>query len=314
MNYLVGYSADRGGREALALGQMLARTGDVTLNVCTVVPERWGHPSPARVDAEYAAFLSEHAQAVLAQARAALADGIRAEFSWRSAPSAADGLIAAAEEARAAMIVLGSARHGPIGRLILGSVGVEVLHASPVAVALAPRGYRPPAEVRLRRVTCAHTGAPESRAALDAAIELCRRHDVPLRLATFVVRDKQMYPSGVGYDVENMVAKQWRAQATETQQRILADLPRELRAETSIGDGPDWKRALASLPWESGEVLVVGSSSRSSVARALLGGSSTRIVRSAPVPVIVVPHRATAPLARAERPVAGRAEVAPEPR
>ena len=62
MNYLVGLTADRGGRDALALGRMLARTGDVTLTVCIVLPEEWGHPSLARVDAEYAAFLTEHAQ------------------------------------------------------------------------------------------------------------------------------------------------------------------------------------------------------------------------------------------------------------
>jgi nucleotide-binding universal stress UspA family protein len=312
MNYLVGYSADRGGREALALGRVLTRTSDVALTVCTVVPERWGYPSPARVDAEYAAFLGQHAQRTLRQARAALAGEVHAQFVARSAPSAADGLITSAEESGAAMIILGSARHGPIGRLILGSVGVEVLHASPVAVALAPKGYRPPAEVRLRRVTCAYAGAPESRTALDTAVELCRRHHVPLRLTTFVVRDKQMYPSGVGYDAEHMVANQWRAQALEAQQGVLAGLPREVRAETSIGDGPDWKRALASLPWESSEVLVTGSSARSTVLSTLLGGSSTRIVRSSPVPVIVIPQGAALESTRPERPVAGGAELSPE--
>ena len=54
MRYLVGLSADRGGQDALSLGRMLARTGDVTLTVCMVLPEVWGHPSLARVDAEYA--------------------------------------------------------------------------------------------------------------------------------------------------------------------------------------------------------------------------------------------------------------------
>ena len=54
MRYLVGLSADRGGEDALSLGRMLAQTGDVTLTVCMVLPEGWGHPSLARVDAEYA--------------------------------------------------------------------------------------------------------------------------------------------------------------------------------------------------------------------------------------------------------------------
>ena len=58
MNYLVALTA-LGGRDALSLGRMLARTGDVTLTVCVVVPQTWDFPSPARVDAEYAAFLKQ---------------------------------------------------------------------------------------------------------------------------------------------------------------------------------------------------------------------------------------------------------------
>jgi nucleotide-binding universal stress UspA family protein len=290
MNYLVGYSADRGGREALALGAMLARARGVTLTVCTVVPERWGYPSPARVDAEYAAFLDRRARRTLDRARAALDAGIAAEFVSRAAPSAAAGLIAAAGEADAAAIILGSARYGRLGRFAIGSVTVEVLHAAPAPVVLAPRGYRPAEGSRLRRVSCSYGGEAESRPTLDAAIGICRRYDVPLRLVTFVVRDKQMYPSGVGYDIEDMVANQWRAQAARAQQGLLAALPRGLPVETAIGDGADWPKALAALPWEDGEVLVTGSSVRAPAIRALLGADSTRIVRSAPVPVVVVPR------------------------
>ena len=125
-------------------------------------------------------------------------------------------------------------------------------------------------------------------------MQLCRKHGVLLRLVTLVVRDKQMYPSGIGYNVEQVVANQWRAQAVEAQQSILPDLPGELRVETSIGDGPDWKAALSSLTWEKGEVLVMGSSSRGAAVRALLGGDAERIVGSSPVPVIVIPRGAAA--------------------
>jgi nucleotide-binding universal stress UspA family protein len=290
MNYLVGYSADRGGREALALGAMMARGSEVSLIVCTVVPERWNHPSPARVDAEYASFLDQYARRALAQARNALRGEVQAEFVARSAATATDGLIAAAGDLRATLIILGSARHGPAGRFTQGSVTASILPAAPVPVALCPKGYSPLAEIPLRRVTCAYVGVSESRAALDAAVQLCRQHAVPLRLVTLVVRDKQMYPSGIGYDVEQLVANEWRAQALEAQRSVLPELPRELRVETAIGDGPDWKHALSSLPWKDGEVLVLGSSSRSAAVRALLGGDATRIVRSSPVPVIVIPR------------------------
>ncbi len=290
MNYLVALTA-LGGRDALSLGRMLARTGDITLTVCIVLPEVWGHPSPARVDAEYAAFLKRYAEEAIAEAHAFLGDDtVQAEYMTKSAPSATEGLIATATESGAALVALGSARHGPLGRFTAGGIANEMLHASPVPVALAPRGYRPSPGARMSRVTCAFSGSTLSRSAFDAAVQLSARHGVPLRLATFVVRDRQMYPSQVGYDAERLVAEQWREQAREAQEQALATLPDAV--EATIVDGRDWEDALDALPWEEGEMLVVGSSRLGPVARVFLGSNSTKIVRSSPVPVVVIPSRA----------------------
>ena len=291
MNYLVALTAV-GGRDALGLGRMLARTGDVTLTVCVVVPRTWDYPSPARVDAEYAAFLKQYAEDAIAEAREFLGDSVRAEYTTSSASSASEGLIATATEAGAALIALGSARHGPMGRITVGGIANEMLHISPVPVALAPRGYRPSSGARLRRVTCAFSGSTQSRSAFDAAVQLSRRHAVPLRLTTIVIRDRQMYPSQVGYDAERLVVEQWRAQAREAQEKALATLPNDVSVETGIVDGQNWEDALDSLPWEDGEMLVVGSSRLGPVARVFLGSSATKIIRSSPVPVLVVPRSA----------------------
>lgn len=292
MKYLVAFSADQGGREALSLGGVLARTGGVSLAVCIVVPEVWGHPSPARVDAEYAAFLQRHARNAISEARVFLGDEVEAEYVSRSAPSATEGLIAAASEMGASLIVLGSARHGPLGRFAVGGVTNEMLHSAPVPVALTPRGYRPAAGARLRRVTCAFAGSIRSRTAFDAAAQLSRRHGVHLRLTSLVVRDRQMYPSDVGYDAERLVAEQWRRQAEEAQGRALATLPEGEAAEAGVASGRDWEDTLDTLPWEEEEVLVVGSSRLGPVARVFLGSNSTKIVRSSSVPVLVIPRGA----------------------
>jgi nucleotide-binding universal stress UspA family protein len=289
MRYLVALTP-LGGRDALSLGRMLARTGDVDLTVCVVVPQAWDYPSPARVDAEYAAFLNRYAEDTMAEAREFLDDTVRAEYTSTSAPSATEGLIATATESGAALVALGSARHGPLGRFTVGGIANEMLHASPVPVALAPRGYRPSRGARMSRVTCAFSGSTQSRSAFDAAVQLSARHGVPLRLATFVVRDRQMYPSQVGYDAERLVAEQWREQAREAQEQALATLPDAV--EATIVDGRDWEDALDALPWEEGEMLVVGSSRLGPVARVFLGSNSTKIVRSSPVPVVVIPSRA----------------------
>ena len=290
MNYLVALTT-LGGRDALSLGRMLARTGDVTLTVCVVVPQTWDYPTPAHVDAEYAAFLNQYADDALAEAREYLGDEVRAEYTSTSTSSASEGFIAMATETDAAIIALGSARHGPLGRFTVGGIANEMLHVSPVPVALAPRGYRPSSETRLRRVTCAFSGSTLSQSAFDAAVQLSRRHGVSLRLTTFVVRDRQMYPSQVGYDAERLVAEQWRAQALEAQEKALATLP-DVAVEAGIVEGRGWEEALDSLPWEEGEVLVVGSSRLGPIARVFLGSNSTKIVRSSPVPVLVIPRSA----------------------
>jgi nucleotide-binding universal stress UspA family protein len=291
MKYLVALTA-LGGRDALSLGRMLAHTGDITLTVCVVAPERWGYPSPARVDAEYVAFLNQYAEEAISEAREFLGDAVRAEYVSTSAHSATEGLITTATESDASLVLLGSARHGPQGRFTVGGITNEMLHVSPVPVALAPRGYRPSSDARLRRVTCAFSGSTRSQSAFDAAVQLSRRHSVPLRLTTFVVRDRQMYPSQVGYDAERLVAEQWRTQALGAQERALATLPEDVEVESGVVDGRDWEDALDSLPWEEGEVLVVGSSRLGPVARVFLGSNSTKIVRSSPVPVLVIPRGA----------------------
>ena len=297
MNYLVGLTADRGGRDALALGRMLVRTGDVTLIVCIVLPEVWGHPSLARVDAEYATFLKQYAEDTIAEAREFVGDAVQAEYVSASARTATEGLITTSREKDAVLIVLGSARHGPFGRFAMGSVTNEMLHTAPVPVALTPRGYSPASDARLRRVTCAFAGSTRSRTAFDAAVQLSRRHDVPLRLITLVVRDRQMYPSQVGYSAERLVAEQWRAQAEEAQNSALATLPEDVTVEASVVSGRNWEDALDSLPWEEGEVLVVGSSRLGPIRRVFLGSNSTKIVRSSPVPVVVIPRGADVHLA-----------------
>ena len=291
MNYLVALTA-LGGRDALSLGRMLARTGDVTLTVCIVLPEVWSHPSPARVDAEYAAFLKQYAEEATAEARKFLGDTVQVEYTSTSASSASEGLIATATEKGVALIALGSARHGPLGRFTIGGIANEMLHLSLVPVALAPRGYRPSSDAKLRRVTCAFSGSTQSRSAFDTAVQLSRQHAVPVRLTTFVVHDRQMYPSQVGYDAERLVAEQWRAQALEVQEKAVATLPDDVVVDTSVVSGRDWEEALDSLSWEEGEVLVVGSSRLGPVARVFLGSNTTKIVRSSPVPVVVIPRGA----------------------
>lgn len=292
MKYLVAYSADRGGQEALALGMMLSRRDKAKMVVCLILPKTWGYPSMARVDAEYAAFLERHADKAMSKAKALAGGKLNAQFITRSAASAEQGLISTADDLGADMIVLGSSRGASTGKFLEGSVTRHLLHISKLPVALAPRGFDPGPKTVLSRLTCAYAATRKSRETVDYCVGFSRKYKVPLRLATFVVRDKQMYPTGAGYKVENLVANQWKSQAVAAQKALLAELSSDLPVKTAIGDGANWKDALQSVGWKPGEVMVVGSGRVGPLAQVFLGSNGNRIIRSAPVPMIVVPRHA----------------------
>ncbi|MFT3690830.1 universal stress protein [Paenirhodobacter sp.] len=291
MKYLVGYSADKGGAEALQLAGWLARSSGGSIVVVTVLPGGWDHPSPARVDVEYVRFLDQYAAKTLAGAHKFAPEGVEAEFHARHAGTASDGLIAAAAEFGAGAIVLGSSRKAPTTRFQEGVVASEILRSASVPVVLAPRGYVPPPQ-GVSRVTCAIASSRRSVELAQKAGEIATGFGVPLRLATFIVRDRQMYPTGAGYDAENMVANQFREQASAAYEQISATWPGPDKPELVLGDGRNWKSAVASLDWDPAELLVIGSSHLGGFLRVFVGSNSGKILRHAPVPRMIVPRMA----------------------
>jgi nucleotide-binding universal stress UspA family protein len=282
MRYLVGYIADDAGREALALGAMLGAADDVDLTVCTVMPQTWGGPSRTPTEPGYTQLMRRQAEEWHAAARELLS--AEAEFRVHFAPSAATGLVEVAEEVGAALIVLGSARSGVVRQFAMGSVTSQLLHSSPVPLALAREGAEPGPAVR--RVTCGCVSSEGS--ALDAAVQLCLRGGFPLRLVTFLVSD---HPLGrlAGDDVAH---ERSLADARETLAEAVASMPIELEVETAVAEGDDVPQAFDSLDWADGDLLVIGSSTAGPVARVFVGDMSSRLLRHAPVPVLVVPREA----------------------
>ena len=113
MTILVGCPPNLQGRSALELGAMLARSAGTELMVCSVVPAPW-LPGGAQVDAEYLADMIELADRALAQARSEMPADVPAGYSRLQARSGASGLLQAAQEHDASMIVLGSSTAGDV--------------------------------------------------------------------------------------------------------------------------------------------------------------------------------------------------------
>ncbi|KQR51800.1 hypothetical protein ASF88_09300 [Leifsonia sp. Leaf336] len=293
MSIVVGVDPAHRSASALHLAAMFARSTGTDLLVAAIVPPAW--PTTAGgADAEWRGYTRENADSALDHAAAVLGGSVSAEFLLHEAPSARRGLVELAEQREASLIVVGSAGDGQQGRIALGSASDTLLHASPVPVAIAPRGYRAEADTRVSRVTAAYRGTGASADLVFGAAGLAASVDADLRVASFAVVPRDSGTSGAGLDAEAAIADTWAADVEKhaaslvRQVAELEDAPEV--SEVAVGRGETWESALADIGWEPGEVLVVGSSTLGPIARVFLGSHAAKILRHSPVPVVVVPH------------------------
>ena len=291
MTLTVAYAPDERGKTALHLASMLARSVGDELVVCSVVPAPWV-PGMARIDAEYRKELDEIADQALELARKSLPSDVSARFERHSARSAAAGLLEVAKQYDAYMIVVGTSSAGLFGHISLGSVTNRLLHSSPVAIALSPRGFRSRPGAKVKRVTAAYDGSASGL--LLAAARVAARVGASLRIASFAVWSRPAYTTRLGTDSEDLVLREWitdiekSAHAALEQVEELAKVPRQV--EVVIGHGESWEEAIDDVGWDDEDVLVIGSSAVGPIAQVFLGSRGAKILRSSPVPVVVVPH------------------------
>jgi nucleotide-binding universal stress UspA family protein len=276
---LVGYDASDQAKDALALGKQLADLTGADLVVAGVFQfdPVWGGFDPHFRDAEadYAREIEEAAASVDAEPEA------------YPSSSPARGLHELAAEIAADLIVVGSAHHGRVGQVLAGSVGVALLHGSPCAVSVAPRGYREHAGKAITMIAVGFDGSPESDEALAAASELALAASAKLRLVSVAVPpERAALRSGVGWEaLLEAIQNHTRDQLAEAERRVPEGI--EVEASLLTGDPAD---ALAEVATSPGTLLVVGSRGYGPLRRVLLGSVSARLVRSAASPLLVTPR------------------------
>jgi nucleotide-binding universal stress UspA family protein len=292
MTVLVGYLAGKSGTAPLHLAAGAARTLRTSLTVVTIVPRPWTIPSPARVDAEYAAWADQLAADSAKEAQReleAMAEPVEVRFHSHAHRSVSGGLVQVVGELDADVLVLGSSASGQLGQVVVGSTADRLLHSSPVPVAIAPRGYRGPRGGRLTRITCGYPGTPESVDVVRRIAALSERLDVPLRVITFAVRGRTMYPPEVGLHAEDSILAAWESQAGEMLAKLRTDGVVDDEVALQVVSGNGWDQALDDAEWQDGEILALGTSPRGDIAHVFLGSRGTKILRVSPVPVLVLP-------------------------
>jgi nucleotide-binding universal stress UspA family protein len=281
---LAGFVPEPRCRDGLALAVLLARQAGARLTIAYVHPPAWTTPGPGKIDAEWQAYIAEQTAQTLEQARHLLSDvrDVPIDYVSHGNRGSGRGLAELAVRTNADVVVIGSAPRGSRERISLGSTADQLLHGSPVPVALAPRGYGDSPPPRLRRLTVAYRRDPAAGEALRQAVTLAAQMDVPLHLITLVV-------GGGRHSMVKEMLDRVREQVTTDLEAAARD-HRPVRVEVEVLEGRDVAKALTSTDWHTGAMLVCASSQTGPLRRVFLGNVSLKIIRSAPCPVMMLPR------------------------
>lgn len=284
MKLVVGYLATPGGADAVALGARLARTLGAELELCIVLPP--DRAAPARLSiGDYDELLQEQAEKWLSEA--AVPHDVVARSHVSFADSFADGLIKEIARLEADAIVAGGSGGGLAGAYSLGSVVNELLHSSPVPVAVAPRGTRNSGVDRVREVTCAIGEREGADLLLRTAVRFSKAAGTSLRLASLVALDPTFGSLRADQDA---VRERALAHAHHTVEAAKEALPEDIPVTSTIVDGSSVEDAVAKLEWHDGDMIMVGSSRLSAPKRLFLGSTAAKMLRVLDVPMMVVPR------------------------
>jgi nucleotide-binding universal stress UspA family protein len=281
MRYVVGYSANARGHDAVNLAVALARGRGASLDLVLVVPEVQQFGAAHAPKAGFENLLNKQAREWLDEALALVPADIPAEAHIRSGDSDAQALIEAAEDLGADVLVIGATRTGLFKRFTIGSVASALLHASTVPVALAPHGYY--RQEALTRISCGLGTRAGAEKLLDFAIGMAANRAVPLRVVSLLALD--------GGDPGAAEAAREYAEKTVAAAAPVSPAGVRLAATTDVvvAQGRSIEEAVDGLDWEDGEILVIGSSRLAQGRSIFLGSTANRILRALPVPMLVVP-------------------------
>lgn len=298
MSIVVGVVPGRDPRPPVRLGAVMARSYGRRLLLVSIISSPWGSGG-GRADAEFRRWRDRETARCLEAAAAMVPDGIAVEQLSREARSPRSGLLRVCREVGAYRLVLGSSEEAPAGRIRLGGVSTGLLHSAPLPVALAPRGFDAAETERITRVSAAFNGTDTSARLVLGAATVASAAESQLRIVAFTPRQGRVTASleaGLGTGIEDEIVEQWEAEIRQRTQGLIDEIsaldPAPTPAEAVIGSGETWADAVTNVSWVPGEVLMIGSRTLGALTRLSLGSRAAKILKNAPVPVVLVPHRA----------------------
>ncbi|ALD62877.1 nucleotide-binding universal stress UspA family protein [Arthrobacter sp. AG1021] len=286
MKYVIGCTADERGREAISLALTLARSladpSTVSLELVHIIRGEAPENTATQSEKTFQQFQYDTAMGWMQRCLDLVPSALDAQIHIRFADSMAGGMLEAAAAFNADLVVIGAASHGPLRRFTVGSVANALLHSSPVPVALAPSGYRPPR--LLTRITCALGTRSGSEAVLQSAVEAAAARHVPLRLVSLVALDLSQ-----AQGISNL-GQRTQAHSSRVLDEAVSAVAHRTVVTAEVAQGRSIEAAINTLDWDEEELVLIGSSRLAERSKIFMGATANKMLRALPVPMVVVPR------------------------
>ena len=241
-------------------------------------------------------------QQVFAESNTHLPEGLQSGVhTIEGTQDSRHGIVVAAEQWGADLIVVGARGLGRLERLLLGSVSRAVVHAAKIPVWVARP--RPTTGAKGPRVLLACECPDTGRPAAELLGKFTWPKDASCRLLAVVsslfagrVPD-WLLEQARSPEVESM-ARKW---AREHDESVRANLERLrgfaqslpdglLAAEPIVAEGDPAEQILSAIGRETSDLVVIGVKHKHNLATAIFGSTSEAVLNHAPCSVLVVPH------------------------
>jgi nucleotide-binding universal stress UspA family protein len=270
---IIGFDGSKQAEDALALGGLLSTIGESVIVLAYITVHQ---PPFERQSRGYAQARREQVHEVLEPALAVLAGREGVEPASIDSSSPARGLHDLADDYckyGTGVLAIGSTHRGPVGRVVLGSVGELLIAGCPCPIMVAPKGFARNAPQSIAKIVVGFDGSPESRAALGVARDLTHATGGEMRVVSVAHRSAH----------------------TDDSEGLRTRLDRELAALSGTASGTlvegDPAERLAEAAADA-DLLVLGARGYGPHQHVFVGSVSSKLVRSSPCPVLVLPRPA----------------------
>lgn len=280
---VVGCDGSSEGRDAVALGALIASSTGARLSLVGVFSPSW---FPVAGETDRKTLRAEAAQRLRRERDLLAPDALIHTVADVSVPR---GLSHYAQRWHADLVVIGSSSSAAPGHVAIGRRGRQLVYDAPFALALAARGLHEQTR-ELQAIGVGYDAGPEAQAALNLASELAHAADARL-LVRRVVPDRIPPLTTEGWITRSdwSDASIWnsaRASALAEAEAAASELDVPAEVSATVGDpGYELRDLSASV-----DLLVAGSRQWGPIARLVTGAVGETLVADASCSILLVPR------------------------